>query len=344
MLSGAPERALSTLGSALQEGSTVVLDSIDAMLLGIKGNEPLRPLLQLIYSNVKSKGGSLVIISEGTSPYSEQLKFLADALISLDIEEVLGHPARRARIIKDRDYRIQHPALFYTLGNGVKILEPNEFNAYSEIKKLGNVVSPIPLDILNAIKMGTGYLLTEMDEEVPYVAARLRMEFRIIEYLLKGYSVNYFVPPEENDERILRVISLAGDKSKNFKIIHADASAAGYDPERFEEQILRSSIRENAISVLNLQFEEDFAVVNPANFEIYLKKMIANNARDNVMSQVYGYTDLNATRIVKKYVKLVGKMTVRDGFLFLRNIKPPGSLWNISINTEWGEIKFTEMV
>ncbi len=127
-------------------------------------------------------------------------------------------------------------------------------------------------------------------------------------------------------------------------IIHPDASAVGYDANLFVKQNLQSRIQDSAIDMVNLQSEEDFAVMSPASFEMYLKQILAINARNKTVSHTFGYTDLSSTKIEKKYVKLLGKLTVADGLLFDRSIKPPGPLRHVSINAERGEMEFTEMI
>ncbi|MDG6928309.1 MAG: hypothetical protein JRN26_06835 [Nitrososphaerota archaeon] len=343
MLSGAPERAFSAIESALQTGSTVVLDTLDAMLLGIKGGDPLRPLMQLIYSSVKPRDSSLVIISERTSQMAEQVRFISDALVNVEVNQILGYPARSVRIFKDRDYRIQHPVLHFTLGQGMRILEPVDFNEYHEIRKLNYIRRAASAEPSNVIKLGST-VLTEIDEEVSYVAARQYMEFTIIDYLMKGFKVNYMVPPEEKDPQVISDISVAGDKAKNLKIVHPDAASAGYDPDEFIRQIGSQMFQENTVDVVNMLSEEDFAVMKPVNFELFLRKVLAFNTKRNSLAHAYGYSDLNSVRVEKKYVKLLRKMTVVDGLIMARSIKPPGPLRNVRIDPEDGEMEFIEMV
>ncbi|MEM3498885.1 MAG: hypothetical protein QXO68_06510 [Conexivisphaerales archaeon] len=343
MLSGTPEIAFSAIESALQTGSTVVLDTIDAMLLGINSSDSLRPFLQLIYASVKSKDSSLIIISEGTSQMAGQLRFIGDALIRVYITQVLGYPARSIRVLKDRDYRIHYPVLHFTLGNGMRILEPVDFNTFYEIKKVNYIRRTASAEPSNVIKLGST-VLTEIDEEISYVAAKQYIEFTIFDYLLKGYNVNYLVPPEESDDQILRDFKVVGEKAKNLKIVHPDAAAAGFSANEFINQIRSQMFQEHAIDVVNLLSEEDFAMMKPVNFEMFLRKILAINVKRNSLAHAYGYTDLNSTTIEKKYVKLLRKLTVSDGLLMERSIKPPGQLMNIRIDPEMGEMEFIEMI
>ncbi|MGC8558381.1 MAG: RAD55 family ATPase [Nitrososphaeria archaeon] len=343
MLSGVPERAFSAIETSLQTGSTVVLDTVDAMLLGINSGEPLRPFLQLIYASAKSRDSSLVIISEGTSQAAGQLAFIGDALISVEVKQVLGYPARSIRVLKDRDYSIQYPVQFFTLENGLRILEPVDFNVYHEIRKVNYIRRSASAEPSNVIKLGST-VLTEIDEEVSYVAARQYIMFTIFDYLQKGYSVNYLVPPEESDDQILRDSSVIGDRARNLRIIHPDAAAAGYDPDTFIRQIGSMMYQENAVDVVNLLSEEDFAVLKPLNFELFLRKILAMNTKRGALAHAYGYTDLSSTRIEKKYVKLLRKMTVAEGLILARSIKPPGPLRHIRIDPERGEMEFVRMV
>ncbi|MFP3130348.1 MAG: hypothetical protein RXR51_02025, partial [Nitrososphaeria archaeon] len=73
--------------------------TVDAMFFGIKDESSIRPFLQLLYGSVKQKSASMVLIAEGLDPVAEHVRFVSDAIISLNFESVLGQSVRAFTIL-----------------------------------------------------------------------------------------------------------------------------------------------------------------------------------------------------------------------------------------------------
>ncbi|MGC8600439.1 MAG: RAD55 family ATPase, partial [Nitrososphaeria archaeon] len=93
-MTGSLESVYSEIASALSDGQLVVIDTLDAMFFGIKDESSIRPFLQLLYGSVKQKSASMVLIAEGLNPAADHVRFVSDAIISLNFESVLGQNVR----------------------------------------------------------------------------------------------------------------------------------------------------------------------------------------------------------------------------------------------------------
>lgn len=121
MLSGGTQSTFSEIIDAMSEGKTVILDSVDTFLWGETGQKPERALLQLIYESVKVRNGSLVLINEGISGLSNMLKFVVDAYIRMETENLLGINVRKISVKKDRDYPVSVYPFYYTFHEGLQV-------------------------------------------------------------------------------------------------------------------------------------------------------------------------------------------------------------------------------
>ncbi|MDG7044492.1 MAG: AAA family ATPase [Nitrososphaerota archaeon] len=342
MMSGNAEIAFSSIKSALTENRLVIVDSIDAMFYGIRDEKDFRPFLQLLYSSVKGKDASVVMISEGLNPVAQQIRFVCDAIISMGYKNVFGQNVRAARLVKDRDNKIQYSKIYFTMVDGMRIFYPIDFNVKHDIKRINHIKRGLAAEPSSVIRLGST-VLAEIDDGVPYVIAKQYMEFIIFDYLLEGYKVNFLVPPDETTESILDDIRVIGDKSKNIRIIHPDAGAADYDPGKFTEQLKLQMFKGPTVDVVDLLSEENFAIMQPSNFELFLMKILELNQKNKSMAHIFGYSNLNATKLEKKYVKLHRRFAAIDGLLISRSIKPLGPLLYVRIDPEAGEMEFIEM-
>ncbi|MCL4344550.1 MAG: hypothetical protein JRN26_02855 [Nitrososphaerota archaeon] len=98
------------------------------MFYGIK--EEVRAFLQVIYGSVKAKNGSLILISEGLNDVSRQVRFVCDAIVEIKFVNMLGQDVRTARVLKDRDYEIEHPLHYMTTTNMSSMTFLSFFNPY----------------------------------------------------------------------------------------------------------------------------------------------------------------------------------------------------------------------
>nr|CCC55574.1 hypothetical protein [uncultured archaeon] len=341
-ISGSVEGIFSEILNSLTEDQLVVLDTLDAMLFGIKDQSSIRSFLQLLYGSVKGKSSSLIMIAEGTNPAVEQLKFVSDAIISLSFDSVLEEEVRVLKVIKDRDYEIENNKVYFTLSNGLQLLYPVDYSVRRYIKRLNYIRKGSAAEHSNLLKLG-GTVLVEIDENVPNIIVRQYMYFSLLNDLLKGYRVNLLFPPDESEETILDDLQVAGGLLKNVKIFHPDAEAVNYDPDRFIDQIRENIFLENAVDYVDLLTEENFAVSKPESFEAFLRKILEINSKRNSIAHAYGYGNMVSTKLEKKYVKIHRKLAIVNGLLMSRSIRPFGKLEFIRMDPEAGEMEFIKM-
>ncbi|MGC8600479.1 MAG: hypothetical protein ACP5LX_05455, partial [Nitrososphaeria archaeon] len=101
---------------------------------------------------------------------------------------------------------------------------------------------------------------------------------------------------------------------------------------------------ENVVNVINLLADEGFAVKDPVEYELYVRESVKWDAELNRISMIIGYSGQEALKTQLKYANIVRKMTVTDGFLFWRSVRPLGPLYIVDINTEKGIADFIGVV
>jgi len=343
MMSGNPSVAYSEAARSLDRGELVIIDSLDAMFYGVKDDREIRPFLQLIYSSAKQKSGSLALISEGLNPVAKQVRFVSDAIISIDQGEILGNIARKVRLLKDRDNPIEYPLRYMIFSDGINILKPLPMLRRPEMHKIVRVKMSPDSEIDVAKSLGY-HILTEMDIDVSDLRAGIFRELITADYLLKGYNVNYTVGPQEDESQALSDIkTLAGGKVERLNIINPDPQAAGYSAKEFINFFQKKETRTKAINIINLLSEEDFAVKDPVQYEIFVKNIVRENLKAKMLTSIFGNLNLRATGIEVKYANIIRRMTVTDGFLFWRSIKPMGPLHYVNMTPDKGILEFVEM-
>lgn len=343
MMSGNSSLAVSEIADSLKKGELVVVDTLDAMLYGIKDESELRPFLQLVYGTTKEKTGSLVLISEGLNPASKQMKFIADAIVKVEHESVLEKNARSVKILKDRDNEIAHPLHYITFANGFKLIEPSEIFSMKPLRAVVSITESGNKEV--EVEKSQGYnMLTSIDIDVSDIAGRLYRESLVAHYILHGYNVNYWIGPEEAEEDLIEdVRSLTDNRIENLRIVHADPKEVGYSSEELLRLIDMQLTGNKRINVINLLSQEDFAVKASAEFEIFFKNILKKNVRERTYTFIFGYSNLKSTELASKYVNVIRKLSSREGFLFWRSIKPKGPLYFVDLRLNEGIVDFIEM-
>ncbi|MCL4343676.1 MAG: hypothetical protein JRN26_00415 [Nitrososphaerota archaeon] len=335
MLSGKPDRAFSLIEEAIGRGELVVVDSLDAMFYGMK--EEVRAFLQMIYGSVKAKSGSLIMISEGLNDVARQVRFVFDVIVEVKLVDVLGKGVRAIRLLKDRDHEIEH-ALHYMTFSDMSILEPFPLLEQPALNRFSSIQRPKESETI--LETGPN-ILEEFDLDVSDIRAKLVREFMAAEYVMKGYSVNYTVGPNEDiSDALIDFKSLVGNYIDRLNIINIDARATGYKAIEFFNKSV-SLYRPNSVNIINLLAEEEFAVNAPEEYEAFINLTMKEN--QGRITLHFGHSNLNSTRIEMKYVNAARKLTVTDGFLFWRSIKPQGPVYFVKMEPEKGSMEFVRM-
>jgi len=343
MMTGDPSRVFSTILNAIEKSELVVLDSLDAMFSGINEEREIRSFLELIYNSVKGKSGSLLIISEGTSSASSHIKFVSDAIISMDYAEVLGSRARFLQIIKDRDYPTPLYPFFFTLFNGFKILEPLTGIYPASIKNLLPISRPEEANISYQFSRWHR-ILTVFEEGISHELEAFYRQWVAADYLMVGKRVNYIISKIENEEEVYSSIyDMLGSKTENLKVISADPSSVGYDPERYIEAMTTGYTGKDVVNIIDALADEEFAVMKPEAYEEFVSHITPKSGL-NSLTLIYGSHNLKAVEIQKKYVDIERHMVNRHGHLFWKATKPPGDLYHVSVDYESRTMKFMRMM
>ena len=177
-----------TLEAAEKEISLVAIDSIDS--LGEKyGISPSRLLKMLQKDLVERSSVNVVFILETSG--LNQLEYIGDGVISLEMNDMEGRRIRNMKVEKLRGQQIMMPSVPFTLGDG-------HFNSFDhDIEELigsQNSLKKLELGgiLENIIKPGK-YVLFEFDRNVPAEMVQILVD-SIVEYNLKNSMGMYSTP------------------------------------------------------------------------------------------------------------------------------------------------------
>jgi len=340
-MSGSVETVYSEIAEALSDGQLVIIDTIDAMFFGIKDESSIRPFLQLLYGSVKQKSASMVLIAEGLNPVAEHVRFVSDAIISLNFENVLGQSVRALRIIKDRDHPVEQPLHYVTLKDQLRIFDPFYMLSRPSLGRFSGISKP-PSAKVDSIKYLGNRVLIELDMSVEDVRGSLLRNMFIADYVKMGYKVNYLMGPNENKETFLEDIKVLLGNEENINIVTFNPKDFGYKADRIS--FPKSVETKNAVNFINLLAEEDFAVKDPVEYEIFIMDQVKKDIELNRITIIMGYSYQEAMKVQLKYANVVRKMTVSDGFTFWRSIRPLGPLFIVDLKPEKGTVDFIRVV
>jgi len=346
MMTGNPAKVYSIISDALSNGEIVAVDSLDAMFYGIKGDQEIRPFLQLIYGTAKVKPGSLVLISEGLNPASNQVRFVADAIISVDYEDILGCKARRVTTAKDRDFYIGNPYSYFTMGKRLVIMRPldkQNLQYPSKVELLPRPPEAMPEYELNV----TINVVTEVKRTVDFSIYSLYKLWVAADLLLRGYPVNYVISPFESVDGVTKTLEkMTGGSIKRLNVLKFDPHGLEKDVRSYIKMASDSysSLRARAFTIVDLLSYEDLAVRNPAIYEQFLKEVTEMDSKNGISALLYGYEGFETIRMEKKYAASIREMDFRNGTLFWRSITPQGSLFALEFAFHEGKVNQWEMV
>ena len=342
-LTGDVSMVFSEIIKGLQDGLLVVVDSLDALMFSIKSEEEMRSFLQILYGASKNKKGSLLLISENVNPSSKHIRFICDALIKLERVEVLGSYVRRAIVQKDRDSRIVNPYFYYTLSDTIKIYSPFELLTEQKYVSLKSYKRPKEGSV--EAEQALGYnILYEVDPSVSDLVLKVFRRTLAADFINRGLKVNYWLGPQESEEEVYNDLKkLIGEKVSGLKTVFVDPQEFDYNPEEYLKYLVTTYGKENAVDLIHLLLQEDFAVKQPQEYERFVKNATKENLKLKRITISFGYTDQEALRIRAKYSNVLRKITIKDGFLFWRSMRPLGNVYIVDLKLKSGRISFEEM-
>ncbi|MGC8600458.1 MAG: hypothetical protein ACP5LX_05350, partial [Nitrososphaeria archaeon] len=244
--------------------------------------------------------------------------------------------------IKDRDHPVEQPLHYVTLKDQLRIFDPFYMLSRPKIEKMKKpVYRPWGTEI-DTIKYIGNRVLTMLDYNVDEVVASLYRKIVVADYIKRGYKVNYVIGPNENMKSFLEDIKALLGNTENLRIIKLNAKDYDYKADRVPHT--QKVYEPNTVNAINLLADEDFAVKDPVEYEIYVRDQVKRDLEFNRVTTLMGYSDQEAMKVQLKYANLVRKMTVVDGFVFWRSVRPLGPLFSLNVRLDKGETEFIEMI
>jgi len=343
-ITGEPSKVFSEIISGLNEGKLVIVDSLDAFMYSLKDESEMRSFLQVLYGSPKKKKGTLLFISENVNPASKHVRFICDALVSLDNVEVMGSSIKRAKVIKDRDYAIKAPFYYYTISDRLKIFSPSPTFIKQNFGRLKTFNRPSEGTIDAEIALGYN-ILYDVDLSVSDLVLKIFRETLAADYLRLGYSVDYWLGPQESEEEVLADIKqLVETKIDRLKTIYVDPQEFEYNSEDYLRHIVTTYGKDNSVDIIHLLLQEDFAVKQPVEYERFVKNATKENLKLKRITILFGYSNQEAFKIRAKYSNVLRKIMIKDGFLFWRSLRPLGNVYLADFKLEEGYVSFEEML
>ena len=148
-----------TLEAAKKDMSLIAIDSIDS--LGEKYGISPRRLLKMLQKDLVERSGVNVIFILETS-HSNQMEYIGDGVISLEMEDISGRRLRSMKIEKLRGQQIMMPSIPFTLKGG-------HFNCFDyNLESMDNKENKTAIEtIIPDIAEPGKYTLFEFDRNVP---------------------------------------------------------------------------------------------------------------------------------------------------------------------------------
>jgi KaiC/GvpD/RAD55 family RecA-like ATPase len=343
MLSGNPSAAFSEAEQGLERGELVIVDSLDAMFYGVRDESEIRPFLQLVYGSAKQKSGSLALISEGLNPVARQVRFVSDAIIIIEYEEVLGKTARRVRLLKDRDYRIMNANYYLTMENGFNLIKPIITDVFVKPKNVKPIIGP-PEISLKFIIHNAYRVLTIMNPSVHFEIAKTIRQWVAADFLKVGYGVNLIISPLSSETSEREAIgSMAGGSMEMLNIISLRDPKIRHDAYKYFTAFKEHLKTGKYVNIVDLLSDESIATNDPSGYEFFISSMAELDKRFSMPAVLYGYSDYISSRIVSKYVEMKWSVDMVNGILFYLTQKPDGPLYYIDADFKEGRAEFKRM-
>ena len=345
VMSGNIETVFSEIVNYLEEGNLVIVDSLDAMFYGIENEKGIRAFLQLIYGSAKMKSGSLALISEGLNPVAKQVRFVSDAIISLELREILGKPAREARLIKDRDFVIENRSYFLSWDGGLKIIEPAFVDVSRKPKNVHSIKGP-PETSFKYIIPNAYRVLTVLSNSIhPAIADTIR-QWVIADFLKFGYGVNLLISSKSNEASEKEAIELmtGGKNMDKLNIISINDPEVKKDARKYYKAYKEMIKTGNYVNIVDLLAHEPLAVTDPSGYEMFISDVTELEKELRMSEALYGYQEYSCLKVVSKYVHMQWSTEMVNGTLFYLTVKPDGPLYYIDVDIEDGRAEFKKML
>ncbi|MGC9211770.1 MAG: hypothetical protein ACP5FU_06450, partial [Nitrososphaeria archaeon] len=269
------------------------------------------------------------------------IKFVSDAIISLSFENVLGQNVRALRVIKDRDHPVEQPLHYVTLKDQLRIFDPFYMLSRPSLGRFTSMSRP-PSTEADSIKYLGNRVLIELDMSVEDVRGSLLRKMFIADYIKMGYKVNYLLGPNESKETFLEDIKAIIENTSRLNILIPAHKDYGYKADKIPR--LQKTYEENVVNVINLLADEDFAIKDPVEYELYVRGSVNRDRMFNRTAFIFGYSNQEALKIEQKYANIFWRLTVTDGFFFWRSFRPLGPLYFVDISSEKGKVDFIRVV
>lgn len=343
-LSGSGEalnKQTSEIISQMQNGAVVVIDSIDAMLEGVKSDFGMRTLLQVIYSSAKQHNASLILITEDSIALSSRLSYISDIIIRAELEIKEEKIIRYAEIEKDRDKMISKQRYNFTFEGGVSIFDGsigmiNEINGY------------VPIEFPNEIKIGDnneflGRILFILDYRTPAIFSYYMRMLIVSHFINKGFQILLYLRPDEDNLSVMNDIKkLTGLENPEMFVFKTSEEAENRKAIEQYESILSNK---KTLHIYDALSNEALYMRDPVQYEDVVRVFTSAQSRQKATVIGFCYNWLKTLDVQRKYASILYNTYVYENDVFLRGIRPSTPAYHVKIESEIKKLsmKFTRI-
>jgi hypothetical protein len=263
-----------------------------------------------------------VLINEGISSLSNVLKFVVDAYMRLESENLLGINARKIRVIKDRDFPVSVYPFYYTFNEGFQVFSAQYFLDLDKLRQEKVKIWERPFGLKSVMNEPELFLYI-LDSSVSVPFSRLYRSWLAVDYLSRKYSIVFVVRPDEDVEKIRESIRTMAGMDAGIYVVRSDGSIAD------DSKMLKSF--SGAMLIADIIIWEREASSNPTAYESAIKDIVENNSKKGSGMVLFSYKTYRGLEITEKYATRERSIVEKDGHIFLRTVRPPGPLYYINI-------------
>ncbi|MDG6930330.1 MAG: AAA family ATPase [Nitrososphaerota archaeon] len=338
---GALNKQTSEIISQMQKGAAVVIDSIDAMLEGVKSDFGMRTLLQVIYSSAKQHNASLILITEGSMALTERLSYISDIIINVELEIKEEKIIRYAEIEKDRDRMIAKQRYNFTFEQGASIFD-------GSIGAINDIAGYEPVRFPDEIKIGDnneylGRILFILDHRTPAIFSYYMRMLIVSHFINRGFQVLLYLRPDEDNMSVMKDIKkLTGLENPEIFVFKTSEEAENRKAIEQYESILSNK---KTLHIYDALSNEALYMRDPVQYEDVVRVFTSAQSRQKATVIGFGYNWLKTLDVQKKYASIIYVTYVYDNDVFLRGIRPSTPAYHVKIDGEMKKLsmKFTRI-
>jgi KaiC/GvpD/RAD55 family RecA-like ATPase len=332
---------LSDMLSDIKGASLIIVDSIEALSVGMKSDQERRALLQSIYKTVKGSDSSVIIISESGDPFV-LTGYAADAYVTLYRESAEERVYRYAYIRKVRDLSIINPYVTFSTYDGfTEISYMREFLTLPTIKLR-------PSKFIDLIMTGVRSIV-EFSNDIPYSWVNYMKRSIVAHLLERGHGVMYFTSYDEDEQEVKETVKDLLVEKKYLRNLVVSArreeevgeDLAGYWLNFFKKRaeiakMLKGKTGKTPISVFSMWFNDlVYSKIGVEHVKI-LQQSMRMDKRNGVKSIGFTTSGVKVNELERNMADTYFRAVLKHGRVLLYGEKPFTELMGIRIVEEDG--------